>query len=72
MSRMVSLMNMISPWLEVPAPFFDQGWVSVCGDALYVRKRKVEKETTVAYNYTHTHNLLRPAAELKGQLKLFY
>jgi hypothetical protein len=30
----VLLANTVSPRFEVTAPFFDQGCISVCGDAL--------------------------------------
>jgi hypothetical protein len=36
MSSMVPLVDTVSPRLEVTAPFFDQGCISVCGDALLV------------------------------------
>jgi hypothetical protein len=34
--------------------------------------RHQEKMAEAEEMYTHTHNLLRPAAEPKGQLMLFY
>ena len=45
MSRMVLLANVTSPGLEVFAPFFDQGCISVCGDALYIEFRHFTRFT---------------------------
>ena len=45
MSKLVLLANMASPRLEVLGLFFDQGCISVCGDALFYWLSQVERKS---------------------------